>query len=233
MVKTRIGIIVALQMELENIENAMTEKSVVELSGMKFIVGTLAGKQVVAALCGVGKVFAAICTQTMILGFAPEVIVNAGVAGSLSQDITIGDLVIANDAVQHDMDTTALGDEIGLISGLNIVHIPADKKVTKALSDAAAGVGLKSKTGTIATGDCFIGSDQKKKYIADTFGASACDMESAAVIQSCYVNKVPCSVLRAISDGGDDNSAMDYNTFAKQAADNSAKVIETFVRDWA
>lgn len=230
--KVTIGIIVALDLELENIENAMTEKSCVEISGMKFIMGVLSGKKIVAARCGVGKVFAAICTQTMILGFAPDVIVNVGVAGGLSGGLTIGEVFIAEHAVQHDMNTMALGDELGLISGLNMVYIPTDEKVTSVLEAVVQKIGINYEVGTIATGDAFINTNEMKTFLIETFSAAACDMESAAVVQTCYVNNVPCSVMRAISDSGDDNSHMDYLDFSKKAADTSAEVITEFVSQW-
>lgn len=230
--KVTVGIIVAMDMEMENIEKAMTDTKVVELSGMKFVTGVISGKKCVVARCGVGKVFAAICTQTMILGFSPDVIINAGVAGAVADSLSIGEIVIAEDCVQHDMNTVALGDEPGLISGLNLVHIPTNQKVTEMLEKVVQSLGINYETGTIATGDCFINSREMKQFISKMFSASACDMESAAVVQTCYVNHVPCSVLRAISDAGDDNSHMDYQDFSKAAADTSAKVITEFITKW-
>ena len=230
--KVEIGIIVAMDLELENIENAMTEKNVVEISSMKFVVGTLSGKKVAAARCGIGKVYAAICTQTMLLSFSPDVVINVGVAGALAEGLSIGEIVIAKDAVQHDMDTTALGEERGLISGINIVHIPTDEKVTMLLENVVSQLGINHAVGTIATGDCFVNTNEMKKFLVDTFSAAACEIEGASVVQTCYINKVPCSILRAISDGGDDNSHMDYPTFARLAAKNSALVINEFVKQW-
>ncbi len=232
MSEAAIGIIVALDLELENIEREMSDISIVELSGMKFITGTLEGKKVVVARSGVGKVFAAICTQTMILGFSPSVIVNVGVAGGLTKDLTIGEIVIAKDVVQHDMNTTALGDELGLISGIDLVHIPTDEKVTALLEKVTKELNVYHKIGTIATGDAFINTNEMRKFLVETFDASACEMEGAAVVQTCYVNKIPCSVLRSISDSGDDHSHTDYQTFAKAAALTSSEVIREFVKQY-
>lgn len=230
--KVTVGIIVALDLELENIENSMTEKEVVEISGMRFVVGMLSGKKVAVARSGIGKVFAAICTQTMILCFKPDVIINVGVAGALAENLTIGEIVIGEDAVHHDMNTAALGDELGLISEIGLVNIPTDKNVTALLERIVQQLGLNYEIGTIATGDCFINTNEMKQFLVETFSAVACEMEGAAVVQTCYVNKVPCSILRAISDGGDDNSHMDYQSFAKHAATISASVIVEFVREW-
>lgn len=230
MEKVTVGIIVAMDIELENIEKAMTSAAVSEISSMRFVVGDLHGKKVAAARCGIGKVFAAICTQTMILEFSPEVIINAGVAGAIDKDLTINEIVIGKRAVQYDMDTSGLGDEPGMISGINLVYIPTDERVTNLLEQVVKKMGVNYKTGTIATGDQFINKNEMKRHLAEDFGASSCDMEGGSVVQTCYINNVPCSVMRAISDGGDDNSNMDYMTFAKKAADTSAKVIEEFVR---
>lgn len=227
-----VGIIVALQLELENIENAMTEKTEVKISGMKFITGKIENKNVVVALCGVGKVFAAICTQTMILGFSPKIIINVGVAGGISNNLGIGGIVIASYVVQHDMNTTALGDELGFISGINRVYLPTDPTVTSLVEKVVKESSLEYEIGTIATGDSFINTNEMRDFLAEYFNASACDMESAAVVQACYINKVPCTILRTISDAGDDNSHLDYETFAKQAADVSAKIIVEFVKDY-
>ena len=114
--KADIGIICAMEVELSKISEAMDIKIKKEISGVEFLYGTLEGKNVVCAVCGVGKVFAAICTEAMILNFAPDVIVNSGVAGGLSDSLSICDAVVAESMVQHDMDTSPLGDPVGLLS---------------------------------------------------------------------------------------------------------------------
>ena len=129
----KIGIIGALKVEIEGINEKMENKETLTLSGIDFVRGDLYGKKIVTAVCGVGKVFAAMCAQTMILGFSPEIIINSGVAGSLCKELSIGDVVIGEKLVQHDIDTTALGDEKGLISGINKVYIETDKKISDML----------------------------------------------------------------------------------------------------
>ena len=123
------------------------------------------------------------------------------------------------------MDTSALGDPVGLISGINIVEIPADAALAEKISAIVKSMGINTVTGTIATGDQFIGNQETKKRIVDTFGAIACEMEGAAIGQVCYVNKVPFAVIRAISDDADGGACEDYPTFAKMAAKNSAKAV--------
>ena len=127
----KIGVIGAMQMEVDNLQANMTDTKVVEYSGITFVEGKIDGKSVVAAKCGIGKVFAAICAQTMILEFNVDMIVNIGVAGSLTKDLSVFDVAVATNVVQHDMDTSALGDPVGLLSGINMVLLPADGRMVE------------------------------------------------------------------------------------------------------
>lgn len=225
-----IGIIGAMEVEVAALKNDMENKEVFEISGIEFVKGTLCGKEAVVAKCGVGKVFAALCAQTMILKFSPDCIINTGVAGSLSEKLGVCDVAVADSVVQHDMDTSAIGDPVGLISGINIVNIPADKKVSDLLTEVVSDLGINTYSGTVASGDQFISSAEKKDYIMKTFGAVACEMEGAAIGHVCYVNGVPFGVVRAISDNADGSSHMDFPTFAASAAEISIKTVKEFVR---
>lgn len=225
-----IGIIAAMNVEMESlrshIENPVTET----ISGIKFVSGTLEGRQVVTAVCGIGKVFAALCAQTMILRYEPEAIVNTGVAGTLTDELTIGSVAVSSCVVQHDMDTTAIGDPLGLISGINKVELPADKQLCDHLSACAKVLGIRTKAGCIASGDQFISSAERKAFITEHFGAIACEMEGAAIGQVCTVNHVPFCVLRAISDSADGSSHMDYPAFVQMASEQSVRLILSFLK---
>ena len=225
----RVGIICAMEKEANGIISAMKEVTVEDVSGISFHVGKIGERDCVVAVCGIGKVFAALCAQTMIVKYAPSLIINSGVAGGLSPKLKICDVALATALVQHDMDTSALGDPKGLISGINIIELPCDTKTVAALGKCAEAEGIHVENGIIASGDRFISEDSDKAFIRDTFSAIACEMEGAAVGQVCYVNNVPCCVMRAISDGGDDNAAIDYPTFAKIAAEQAVKVILRFL----
>ena len=126
-----IGIIGAMHIEIEQVRGQMRDKESRVISGIEYVSGTLHGKDVVTAACGIGKVAAAICAQTMILTYSPSLVLNTGAAGSLSDSLKIGDIAIAKAVVQHDMDTTALGDAPGFISGLEIIEISCDKKAVE------------------------------------------------------------------------------------------------------
>ena len=223
------GIICAMTIEAEGIISEMENKEVTVISGIEYTVGKLYNKDIVVAVCGVGKVFAAACAQTMILKFAPAEIINVGVAGSLVADLKVFDVAVATSLCQHDMDTSAIGDPVGLISGVNMVKFPASERINNAIIDCLKSSGLNYKEGTIASGDLFVAEREKKNWIRDTFDAVACEMEGGSVAQICYINGVDFAVLRAISDeeGGD------YAVFAKKAAENSANIIKEYVKNKA
>lgn len=226
------GIIGAMHIEVETIKSLMENKISEKIGGVEYVKGTLHGKEIVIAVCGIGKVAAAMCAQTMILKYAPDCIINTGVGGSLSTRLAIGDIAVAESLVQHDMDTSPLGDPIGLISGINIVNIPADNDVINLLSEGIETLeNVKGMRGIIASGDQFIASEEKKKSITGNFGAIVCEMEGASIAQVCYTNGVPFGVVRAVSDCADGSSHMDYGEFLPIAAANAAKLIEYFVKN--
>lgn len=224
-----IGIIGAMDIEVKALKNLLRDVRSEKISNIEFFSGKIGETETVIAKCGVGKVFAAICAQTMIMQYSPDVILNIGVAGGLSKTLNIGDIVIADNVVQHDMDTTALGDERGFLSEIERIKIPADKEVLTALESACRYAGVNYQVGTIASGDEFVADEDKKQMIKDIFSAKACEMEGGAIGQVCFVNKVAFGVLRAISDGANGGASMDFPKFAAIAAENSAKVIERFI----
>lgn len=230
--KAEIGIICAMDVELAGIKEMMTVENEASVSGIIFYYGTLEGKRVVAARCGVGKVFAAICAEAMIMCYSPNIVVNSGVAGGLSNNLSLCDAAIADAAVQHDMDTSPLGDPEGLISGINKIYLPCDGHAAVLLSKCAEAAGVHAECGVIASGDKFISSDSDKERLKSKFSAIACEMEGASVAHVCFVNDVKCAVLRTISDGGNDNAKMDFPEFCAKAARQSHEIIKNFVRDY-
>ena len=129
-----IGIIAAMQLEMEALRSGIQNPVAETISGIEFVRGTLEGREVVTAVCGIGKVFAAICAQTLILRYRPECIINTGVAGTLTDRLSIGSIAVSSAVVQHDMDTSALGDPVGLISGIDRVQLPADAPLAASLA---------------------------------------------------------------------------------------------------
>lgn len=227
-----IGIIGAMKIEIDTINGMIENKKTEKYGIVEYTSGKLFGRDVVTAVCGIGKVNAAICAQTMILKYSPDVIINTGVGGSLSTELQIGDIAVAESLVEHDMDTSPIGDPVGFISGLGIVNIPADAKtVDKMIEGISSLGGIKAVKGVIASGDQFIADPTVKDRIVSSFGAIACEMEGASIGHVCYASGVPFAVVRAVSDCADGSSHMDYPTFLPIAANNAAKLIEYFVKN--
>ena len=178
-----IGIIAAMNVEMESLREFIENPTSETISGIRFVSGTIDGQEVVTAVCGVGKVFAALCAQTMILRYHPDAIINTGVAGSLTNKLGIGSIAVSTAVVQHDMDTSPLGDPVRLISGINRVEIPADHTLSGRMDACARVMGVKTLQGVIASGDQFISSEARKQEIVERFGAIACEMEGAAIGQ--------------------------------------------------
>ncbi|MCQ2434057.1 MAG: 5'-methylthioadenosine/adenosylhomocysteine nucleosidase [Oscillospiraceae bacterium] len=225
-----IGIIGAMKSEVDYVKGILTETSVTTISGVEFVTGKYGRLNCVVAVCGIGKVFAAICAQTMILTYHPDFLVNIGVGGSLTQGLQIGDVAIATSVVQHDMDTSPLGDPVGLISGINVIHFLCAPFYVGDFALAADAVGVRWRKGVVASGDCFVCDSAKKQQIAERFDAIVCEMEGGAIGHVCYVNQVDFCVLRAVSDNGDENANQDYSIALELASGNALKVLEEFLK---
>ena len=226
-----IGIIGAMEIEVNVLKNLMDEAKIEVVSSIEFYRGKINGTDTVVAVAGVGKVNAAVCAEAMILKYAPTCIINVGVAGGLSDDLKIGDIAVATAVAEHDMDTSPIGDPKGFITGINTVYMNTDKRVSDMMYNAVVKNGLNVKRGVIASGDQFIASDAQRRFIINEFNAIAAEMEGASIGHVCTMNKVPFAVLRAISDSADSSSDMDFPTFAKMAAENSVKIILEFLKD--
>ena len=219
-----IGIIGALDIELERLIGAMQGPVHREISGVPFTCGRLLGTDVVIARAGVGKINAAVCAQTMALIYEPELIINSGVSGALSPDLRVGDVVIGTDVVQHDVDTTAMGDEPGFVSTVDRLSFPLDNFASTAIAAAAEELGIRAVRGRIASGDQFVASTERKEEIVRLFSAVTCEMEAGAIAHVCFLNRVSCAVIRCISDGGNEEAPMSYEEFLPLAAKNSSEL---------
>lgn len=224
-----IGIIVAMQSEAKNLIKDIVNPVVKSISNVEFTLGKIYGKDVCVAISGIGKVLAAITTEAMILNFNPNFIISTGVAGGLDTNLKIGDVAVAKNLVQHDMDTTSLGDAKGLISGINKVYFDTDTDLTNIIIKALDNQKVNYKIGTIASGDTFI-NGKKGDTIKNEFNAISCEMESASVSLVCYQNNVKFACFRAISDNGDENSNNDYSSNLTKACEISNIIIKEILK---
>lgn len=226
-----IGIIGAMDIEIDGFSKLMSDVKKEKNTIFEFISGKIGTVDVVAVVCGIGKVSAAICAQYMIDKYSPSFIINTGVAGGLSKDLDISDIAVATDVVQHDIDTTIFGDPKGYITNLGIVNIPVKENIWKKIEKIAQNDdSIKTMCGTIASGDQFINTPYQKNVLKDEFDAIACEMEGAAIGQVCYTNNVDFAVIRAISDSATGDALMDYETFKEIAAQKTIKIVTEYIK---
>ena len=223
----RIGVIAALTAEAENIISKMKDAVRETMPSLTFTRGRIGDAEVVCTVCGVGKAYAAAAAEAMILKYAPDLVVNTGVAGTLTDKLSVGDVAVASAVCQHDFDCTAIGEELGCINvpGADGPFIPTHRETVEKIVGIADGMGVKTYVGPVASGDQFIGDREKKDFIAVTFSAVACEMEGGAIGQICAANGVPFCVIRAISDSADGDAPADFPAFVRESAAVSARIV--------
>ncbi|MDE5893174.1 MAG: 5'-methylthioadenosine/adenosylhomocysteine nucleosidase, partial [Acetatifactor sp.] len=217
---SKIGIIGAMELEVDTLKAQMAVASRTTKAGMEFFEGTLGQAQVVVVRCGIGKVNAAMCVQILVDLFQVTHVINTGVAGSLNAALDIGDIVISQDVIHHDMDVRVFGYALGQVPQLDTLAFPGDETLIRlALSSCEeANPGLHTAVGRVVSGDQFISGKEIKNRLITEFHADCTEMEGAAIAHAAYLNGIPFVVIRAISDKADDSAEMDYPTFEREAA---------------
>ena len=229
----RIGIIGAMDIEVDVLKEQMADVTRVNKASMEFYQGKLNGKDVVVVRSGIGKVKAAVCTQILADVFEVEAVINTGIAGSLRNEINIGDIVVSTDALQHDMDAVEFGYPKGQIPGMKVFSFVANA----ALRETAVRVCQKVNPdiqvfeGRIVSGDQFVARAEVKNEIIKEFAGYCTEMEGASIAQAAYLNGIPFVVVRAISDKADNSATMDYPTFERQAAQHCVNLVGEMLRE--
>lgn len=226
-----IGIIGAMDEEVQQIVNVMEVQKVESKASMTFNMGKLSGKDVVIVRSGIGKVNAAVCTQILVDDFDVDYVINTGIAGSLKSEIDIADIVISDDVLHHDMDASGFGYALGQIPRMETLSFKADEKLINLAKESCSHVipDVGVHIGRIVSGDQFISDKMVKDKIVSNFSGYCTEMEGAAIAQAAYLNNVPFLILRAISDKADDSATMDYPTFEAQAIKHSVLLIKELV----
>lgn len=219
-----IGIIGAMDIECDPIKAAIADKKInghdgCTIPGMEFISGTIEGKEVVIVKCGVGKTSAAICTVSMIHSYPVDTVINVGVAGGLSPDLSVLDVVIADSTLQHDTDFT---------DGDKVICSP---DVVAGLKQACDELNIKSLIGTVATGDQIM-NPNARQAVRKKYNAATSDMEGAAIAKVCATNDIEFGIIRAMSNVTDENAGAEYAQFRDPAAEVAAKVVLQFIKSY-
>lgn len=228
-----LGIIGAMDEEIAKLVDDMDDIELTDIASMQFYKGKLKKKDVVVVRSGIGKVNGAICTQILCDIFKVDGVINTGIAGSLNADIDIGDIVLATDAIQHDMDATGFGYDPGIIPRMETSVFKADEKMRKAAHSICNKVNpdIHVFEGRVVSGDQFISDREKKEFILENFHGYCTEMEGAAIAQAAYLNNIPFLIIRAISDKADNSATMDYPAFEAQAIENTVRLLKELVNN--
>ena len=226
-----LGIISAMSEELELLLKDMNIQNEIKKANMTFYKGNLDNKEIIAVVCGIGKVNAAVCAQILISEFKVDSIINVGVAGGIGKDIYPGDLVVGTNLVHHDMDTTVFGDAHGQVPRMDVFDFKCDDKLVSAATAACDEIKeINTFQGRIISGDQFISSVDKIQWFEKEFDALACEMEGASIAHVCYLNNIPCVVIRSISDNANNGAHMDYEKFVPIAVRNSTIILKSMLQ---
>lgn len=229
-----LGIIGAMDEEVAKLKECMDDVQIESKASMDFYKGTIAGKDVVVVRSGIGKVNAGICTQILCDIYNVDAVINTGIAGSLNAKIDIGDIVLSTDTLQHDVDATGFGYELGVIPRMETSVFEADATLRKIAKECCERVNTDINVfeGRVVSGDQFISDKEVKDKIISNFDGFCTEMEGAAIAQAAYLNKVPFLVIRAISDKADDSATEDYPTFEKKAIMHSVNLVKEIIKEW-
>lgn len=208
-----IGIIGAMDSEVEAIFAQMASKEKIQINNLTFYKGKIFDKDLVVVKCGVGKVNAALCTQLLILTFKVDCVINTGIAGATGKGLNIYDFVVSTEALYHDFDTTFFGYKLGQVPGMPETF-KADEKLTnlavQAFEKSDLAKNHKIQKGLIASGDQFIAGGEKKNFIVENFHPLCVEMEGCAIAHACHANGVPFVIIRCMSDCADENVQSTY-----------------------
>lgn len=225
-----IGIIGAMDVEIEQLLLEMAETDETKVFGNRFITGKLASMPVVVTKSGVGKVNAAICAQTMLHQYEVSSIIFIGVAGALNPKLGIGDMIISTSCQEHDIDASILGFPRGTVPYQAISEYPADPSLIQFAWEAANKLdGIHVQKGKILSGDQFISDASLVNVLHKELAGDCVEMEGAAVAHVCYLTDIPYVVIRSMSDRADHGAPVDFVEFTKLAAVRSCQLVTSML----
>jgi len=232
-----IGVVGAMEQEIALLKSEMLKPdidkpeagfvSVKKAANTEFIEGRLSGARAVLVRCGVGKVNAAVCTQALIDLYGVNCVINTGVAGGVSPDVKLGDVVISTGFIQYDVDIVGAGYEPGILPGGLEAFYRADAALADCAVSACAAVYPQDRVhaGLIATADRFVTSSEAVRDLRRDFNPLCLDMETAAIAQACALNGVPFVAVRSISDNADEEAGMAFDQYLELAAEKSCRIV--------
>ncbi|OPA78544.1 5'-methylthioadenosine/S-adenosylhomocysteine nucleosidase [Paenibacillus selenitireducens] len=223
----KIGLIGAMNEEIELLLADMQHNQRSDRAGITFYEGNFHGKEVVLCRSGVGKVNAAVTTQILIDAYGVDCILFTGVAGALHPELNIGDIVVSTSCMQHDMDVSALGFARGVIPYQEQSEfLAAPDLVEKAEAACQRLFDGRYRLGKVLSGDQFVASRELVRELHESMNGICTEMEGAAVAQVCNMNGTPFVVIRSMSDRADGSAHVNFGEFTVQAAKHSYQIID-------
>lgn len=219
----KIGILGAMEEEITPLLEILKDYKEIKYANNSYYLANFGQHELILAYSKIGKVNSTLSAAVMIEKFGAQVLLFTGVAGAL-KSLKIGDLLVATKLCQYDLDITAFGHPLGFVPG-NEIFIKTDEKLNELAKQVANELGKKLAFGAIATGDEFICDENKKSKIVQVFDAEACEMEGASVALVCDALKIPCFVLRAMSDEAGEKAEFDFDEFVVKSAKISAEFV--------
>ncbi len=219
----KIGIIGAMQSEVDLLLSKMSEKTEREEYGSKYYSGKISGKDVVLVCSSIGKINAALNAQTLISVFGVDAIINSGVAGAAASDLSIYDVVVAKSAVYHDVDHSLYNRYFPFKTEFFCDEFLIEKCVL-AIEEIGSQE-YKHKIGKTATGDIFVTESAVKEAIIKKVSPDCIEMESAAIAQCCDSAGIPVLAIRSMSDDAEDGAGVPFDAFQQKAADIAATIL--------
>lgn len=213
--------------EVEILLSEMTVQSSSTIAHATFHRGTLNNCDIVLVESGIGKVNAAMITTILLHDYNVSLVINTGVAGSLSESVNVTDIVVSTHVLHHDVDAVNFNYELGQVPGMPLFYESPNRLVEQTLETIQTHLDVRAASGLIVSGDSFIGDQQSKSVITTHFSAAlAVDMESAPIAQVCHQFNVPFIIIRSISDNANDHAEMKYDEFLEIACINSSNVVK-------
>lgn len=227
-----LGILAAMEIELKELTEALDHVEEFHHGGRVFYKGKLEGIPVVLAVTGVGKVNAAMTAQCMIDFFSPKALIHTGIAGGLREGLKVGDLVLSSGAAEHDADLSAIGYPLGVMPGFPEREVRADEELLRFAKEAAESLHLPGEVseGLVLTGDVFLSSSERKRFLQEEFKGDVVEMEGAATAKVARQNGLPWLIIRSVSDGGDDDAYKNYDAFEAFAAERELLLLKELLK---
>lgn len=228
---TVVGILGAMEIEIEEFKNIYTGGEIEKYAGFEFYIVNYKEKKLIIGYSKVGKVFSTMAATIMIMRYKIEYLIFSGIAGALNESYKVLDICVASKACQHDIDITQFGHPKGFITGAGGVYVDSSAELIEKAKKAARKIGININEGIIATGDQFISSSKEKKLIKKEFSADMIEMEGGSVATVAKQFDIPFIITRTISDSANGDGLMEFNEFVGKAAKKNSNFVSNIVEE--